>query len=95
MPYFHISDNQKQNKQPMGGAMMGGGGMGQPQMVPGGGAMPNQMGAGGMDPLSSLQHMTFTPGMQPQQMGRVTGLLWPICFYFHKTMCCFNHQSFT
>lgn len=67
-----FADNQKQNKQAMVGNMMVPGGMGQPQMGPGGGAMPNQMGPGGIpDPLSSLQHMTFTPGMQPQQMGMI------------------------
>lgn len=56
----------------MVGNMMVPGGMGQAQMGPGGGAIPNQMGPGGIpDPLSSLQHMTFTPGMQPQQMGMI------------------------
>jgi len=57
-------------KQGMGGAMMGPSGIGQAQIGPGGGAIQNQMGPAGIpDPLSSLQHMTFTPGMQPQQMG--------------------------
>lgn len=57
-------------KQGMAGNMIGPGGMGQGQIGPGGGAMTNQMGPASIpDPLSSLQHMTFTPGMQPQQMG--------------------------